>query len=421
VENIPLQADHRSASGPKSDRLASGIVIGIERIRQTQGKLKLGYYPLSPAEARRIRKFLHFDSELASVLDPCAGTGAALSAITDGARARRYGVELDAFRSEAARKALDEVIQGSAFDTHAPVESFSLVYLNPPYDFEIGEGKNQRMERLFLEHVGRWVRAGGVLVMVISFDRVYDCRGVLTLQFRDKAIYRLTEPEAVAYQQVVVFGVRRTRQERQRLTDHAVQQANRKLNDLTRHYEEIPALPEVPDRAYAVPPSPPALIEYRGLPLDLVEDLLETSPAWRQAQRVTHAPKTEFSGRPLTPLHKGHVGLLCTSGLLNGVFGEGKERHVANWESVKVVDKTEEEGEDGRSTVIREKERFSQRLSLLYADGRIALLSEKVPEKASAKENGHAECAPQDGDANLRAANPRHDHERIGPSGPSRG
>jgi predicted RNA methylase len=366
--------------------------------------LKLGYYPLSPAEARRIRTFLHFDNEFASALDPCAGTGAALSALTDGARVRRYGVELDTYRSEEARKALDEIIQGSTFDTHSPVESFSLVYLNPPYDFEIGEGKNQRMERLFLEHVGRWVCAGGVLVMVIPFDRVYDCRGVLTLQFRDKAIYRLTESEAVAYQQVVIFGVRRTRQERQRLTDQAVQQANRKLNDLTRHYKDIPALPEVPDRAYAIPPCPPARLEYRGLPLDLVEDLLATSPAWRQAQRVTHAPKAEFSGRPLTPLHKGHVGLLCTSGLLNGAFGAAKERHVANWESVKVIDKTEEESEDGRSTVIREKERFSQRLTLLYADGRIALLSEKAPEKASGKENGHAECASQDGDASVRPA-----------------
>jgi hypothetical protein len=136
----------------------------------------------------------------------------------------------------------------------------------------------------------------------------------------------------------------------------------------------------------------------------LVEDLLATSPAWRQAQRVTHAPKAEFSGRPLTPLHKGHVGLLCTSGLLNGAFGAAKERHVANWESVKVIDKTEEESEDGRSTVIREKERFSQRLTLLYADGRIALLSEKAPEKASGKENGHAECASQDGDASVRPA-----------------
>src|SRR2546430_1121812 len=75
--------------------------------------------------------------------------------------------------------------------------------------------KNQRMERLFLEHVARWIRPGGVLVMVVPYDRVCDCRTVLTPQFKDKAVYRLTEPEAVAYKQVVVFGVRRTRQERE--------------------------------------------------------------------------------------------------------------------------------------------------------------------------------------------------------------
>ena len=162
---------------------------------RSQAKLKLGYYPLALLEAKRIRSFLSYDSEVASVLDPRAGTRAALRALTDGAAVRRYGVELDAYRSEEARKTLDEVIQGSAFDTHAAVESFSLLYLNPPYDFEIGEGKNQRMERLFLEHVGRWVQPGGVLVMVIPYDRAYECREVLTPQFRDKAIYRPTEPE----------------------------------------------------------------------------------------------------------------------------------------------------------------------------------------------------------------------------------
>lgn len=368
---------------------------------RTQARLKLGYYPLAAPEAQRIARYFQFSDQPASVLDPCAGTGSALCEITASAQVRRYGIELDAHRAEESRKILDELIQGSVFDTHASVESFSMVYLNPPYDFEIGEGKNQRMERLFLEHVGRWVRPGGVLVMVIPYDRIYECRSILTLQFRDKAIFRLTEPEAVAYKQAVIFGVRRTRQERERLNDHAIQQANAKLNDLTRRYSEIPALPNVPDRLYTVPGSPPARIEHRGLPLDLVEDLLLASPAWRQAQRITHAPKNEFAGRPLTPLHKGHVGLLCTSGLLNGVFGEGKDLHVANWESVKVVDKTEEEGEDGESTVIREKERFSQRLTLLYTDGRIALLSEKPSAVPGAKEQIDAERTSENGQADV--------------------
>ncbi len=374
-----------------------------------KAKLRMGYYPLAVAEATRIRNYLQFPHEPASILDACAGTGAALCALSDGAAIRRYGMELDAHRAEEARQSLDEVIHGSAFDTHAPVESFSLVYLNPPYDFEIGEGKNLRMERLFLEHVGRWVRPGGVLVMVVPYDRVYDCRTVLTPQFKDKAIYRLTEREAVTYKQVVVFGIRRTRQERERMSDHAVSQANEKLNDLTWRYDEIPPLPNAPDRCYVIPPSPPVKLEYRGLPLDQLEDLLANSPAWRQAKRITHAPKPEFAGRPLTSLHQGHVALLCTSGMMNGCFGEGKDRHVAYWESVKVVDRREEE-EDG-TTIIHERERFSQRLTLLYADGRIALLSEKASEAPSRKEESDAECASPHGQADVCPAGARLDHE----------
>jgi tRNA1(Val) A37 N6-methylase TrmN6 len=377
-----------------------------------QGRLKLGYYPLPESEAQRMRRFVGFPAELCQALDPCSGTGTALAVLTACASVRTHGIELDAYRATEARNVLDEIIQGSAFDTHAPVESFSLLYLNPPYDFEIGEGKNKRMERLFLEHVARWLKPGGVLVFVLPYDRVYDCRGTLTTQFRDKAICRLTAPESVTYKQVVLFGVRRSRQERERMTDRAVNEGNWKLQQLTRSYDAIPPLPDEPDRQYAVPPAPPARLEYRGLPLDLIEDLLDDSPAWRQAQRITHAPKTEFSGRPLTPLHKGHVGLLCTSGLLNGVFGSDGDRHVAYWESVKVVDRIEEEGERADTTVVREKERFSQRLTLLYADGRIELLSERP----AATKNGDTrdeERTSANGQADLCAPDAGHGDERL--------
>jgi MoxR-like ATPase len=54
---------------------------------------------------------------------------------------------------------LDKVDEG--FDTLAKPESFSLLYLNPPYDSEIGSIGNSRMERLFLEHTFRWWRWRG--------------------------------------------------------------------------------------------------------------------------------------------------------------------------------------------------------------------------------------------------------------------
>jgi len=105
------------------------------------------------------------------------------------------------------------------------VESFSLIYLNPPYDFEIGEEKSQRMEKLFLEHVSRWLKPGGIQVLVVPAKRIAHCTVLLSRHFRDIRVYRLTEPESVRYGQVVVFGVRRTRQERDRLRDAEIIQA----------------------------------------------------------------------------------------------------------------------------------------------------------------------------------------------------
>ncbi len=106
--------------------------------------------------------------------------------------------------------------------------------------------------------------------------------------------------------------------------------------------------------------------------MDEIEDLLPKSSAYRQASAVIFAKQSDVAGRPLTPLHGGHVGLLCTAGMLNGIFGEGKSRHLDDWQSVKLVDKSEEE-EDGK-TVIRENERFSNELTLVFCTGEIAVL-----------------------------------------------
>jgi hypothetical protein len=59
--------------------------------------------------------------------------------------------------------------------------------------------------------------------------------------------------------------------------------------------------------------------------------------------------------------------------MLNGIFGEGRCRHIAHWQSVKVVDRTEEQNEDDTLT-IREKERFANELTLASANGRVTTL-----------------------------------------------
>jgi hypothetical protein len=83
---------------------------------------------------------------------------------------------------------------------------------------------------------------------------------------------------------------------------------------------------------------------------------------------------TVFNTNHLFRQKRGN-GLLTTSGLLNGIFGEGADLHVARWESVKVTDRFEETDENDVMT-IRERERFTQCLTLIYSNGATAILQE---------------------------------------------
>ena len=143
---------------------------------------------------------------------------------------------------------------------------------------------------------------------------------------------------------------------------------------------EIASVKDNPDAKYEVPASDPVVLTNAGIPLDEVEDLLLESAAYRQAARVLLPKLGHARGRPLTPLHGGHVGLLCTAGMLNGVFGEGEDRHIAHWRSIKFTDHWEEEEEDG-SKILHDRERFSHELTLVFADGRTKILTHEKKEE----------------------------------------
>lgn len=128
---------------------------------RSAARLKIGYYPLPESEGVKLRSLLSFNGP-ASVIDPCAGQGTALNLVTRDAPVRRYGIELDTKRARIASCKGIETIHGNTFDAIANPESISLLYLNPPYDSEIGSIGNRRREAVFLEHTYRWLRMEGV-------------------------------------------------------------------------------------------------------------------------------------------------------------------------------------------------------------------------------------------------------------------
>src|SRR5262249_10191570 len=190
----------------------------------------------------------------------------------------------------------------------------------------------------------------------------------LISQFERIGVFRLRHPECVRFKQVVLFGKRKKLHAR---GDYAGAEA---LVRASYHQELIAPLGEQVGERYPVPPSAPATINYTGLPLDVLEDALQRSAAMQNARGVLVHKQQKLTGRPVLPLHKGGVGLLACSGMLNGVFGEGEMRHIAHWRSLKHVDQFTEEGEEEEETIIHKRERFSHELTLADADGTIVEL-----------------------------------------------
>ncbi len=109
------------------------------------------------AEAERLKHCLTFASAFWA-LDPCVGDGVTFNRLLDGVTAHRYGIEIDANRAEQATALGIETLQANTMDVRCAAEAVSLLYLNPPYDWECGEGDNQRLEAVFLDHTCRGSR-----------------------------------------------------------------------------------------------------------------------------------------------------------------------------------------------------------------------------------------------------------------------
>jgi Uncharacterised methyltransferase family (DUF6094) len=231
------------------------------------GRLKLGHYPLPVEEASNLSQLLLAPAPFFAV-DPCAGDGTALLEVTKDFAVQRAAIELDTDRAATAAARGIPTTQGSTFESHLPAGSCSLLYLNPPYDVEVGNHSNQRLELVFLDHCYGWLKTAGVLIFVIPDNALSPCARRLASQFERISIFRLTHPESVRFRQLAVVAIRKKEHHRGD-TRYADQ-----LLRLAYNSEQLPTLgPETIER-YIVPESTAVPIQYRGLPLDAIEDAI---------------------------------------------------------------------------------------------------------------------------------------------------
>lgn len=317
------------------------------------GQVKAGYYPTPAVVVERVKRMLKFPQEFAA-LDPCCGEGDALALLLEGTGGRGYGVELDIGRARAARERLYRAVPGAFELAKVPMRAFSLLFLNPPYDWQINAygARQERKELLFLQDATSRLVDGGVLVYIIP-QTSYDfrvCR-YLDYKYRDLRLWRFPDPEYAQFRQTVLVGVKKERP--------SVSEARaKKLEELARTW--LPVLPEDSGALYEVPPTF-SEVEIRGGALlpEEAEEAVKASPLWQRldAYFAAFGPQRIEPARPPVPLHAGHIGLLLAAGHLDGVVEAGPDTHLVRGrvEQVEIPLDTGEEDEERTLVTYRVK------------------------------------------------------------------
>lgn len=314
-----------------------------------------GFYPAhESAVAMAASRLQPPSGEPFTILDPCAGEGAAIEQLGELLRCPpnlRYAIELDDHRADAVRAALPEghvLAPADCFGCRASWNSFSFIWLNPPFDDAYG---GRRVEDQFLRTGTGWLMPGGVMALVCPEDVVdeySDARRHLTTFYEHVTIVPFPEDHR-QFNEVIVLGHKRRRP------------AVDRNGPTGRKPWEAVAAP--PGFCYQIPPGIGPRVFQKVEPTEAeLQRMLATSPL---RCHLKSPAQTALPSPPL-PLGIGHVALLLASGHLDGlVQAEGKLPHVVRGTSRKhsfVADVTDTENADGTTTT---KTTISERIELV--------------------------------------------------------
>lgn len=303
----------------------------------------MGYYPTPISIVDRIRSYIFAPGHPVNILDPCCGEGLAVRHLVRGWNAVTYGIELDGHRADEARQNLNHVLKCSYTQSRITNGCFSVLFLNPPYDEEtLNDGtvkSSERKEKLFLKDTIKYLKPCGLLAYIIPQPRLEkSIAKILSYRFSEVRVFRFHGGEYEAFRQIVIFGTKKKKAEIDGKTNLYLM----KVRDT-----ELSELPHAGEAIYRLPKAGKVnLFQSTVIDLRELEKEADRSPLWRKLSELSRFAETG-NERPPLPLHQGHIALMLSNGNLDGIVGEGPNRHVVKGKVQKVVVRHQEQTESG--------------------------------------------------------------------------
>jgi hypothetical protein len=300
-----------------------------------ESQAKLGFYPTPDHLVPVIASFISPATVSANFLDPCCGEGEALNLMGLMLAGKTYGVELDKERGLQAKKVVNSLIISDAMRTRVSDNSFSLLFLNPPYDWAVRE-EGERSERLGHQFLLRFTSKlvdREVLVLIVPIHILSRSSTFLSNWYEDIRVYKFPPEDYRVFNQVVLFGRKKPKSMPDEFLKHRVQAIGKGEID-------IPALSMQDTHAYTLLPSQhPQLFFSMDVEEEEAAGLVSKSLLWQDFWKELD-PNIEC--HPIMPLRKGHLAILLAAGYLDGRLTSQGCDLVLKGSTRRVTERTEE-------------------------------------------------------------------------------
>jgi hypothetical protein len=299
-----------------------------------ESEAKGGFYPTPPEEMELILKRLTFEQgKPISIIDPCAGEGDALQLMgkrlkDQGCEVTTYGIELEKGRAIEAEKKLDHVLSCGYEEARMSHESFSAMYLNPPFT----ELQGRRLEEIFLQDLtNEYLPAGGILILNIPQYVLRNLYKTLASRFVDIRVFRFTDNNGNydRFRQVIVYAKRRNkglRSNNERLYKERMEKELLNLSFLDKNaltpLDKLDGL----SVSYQISPAPKAVSLFQSMkvePDDIINSQMASGHYEKAMQRMSSLEITSSARniRPALPLKYTHIAAAIAAGALPESMG----------------------------------------------------------------------------------------------------
>jgi len=337
-----------------------------------------GYYPYPESHLVAMASLFAPSSYGGRLLDPCAGEGRALQHLAEAWRLTPYANELDTDRAAEcqARFGPLQAVQGDLYTLRASLGSFSALWVNPPYTWEMGNSDEKRRELGMLKHSWKWVQPGGFVCWVVYAHHVTpDAASFLAKHSRAVDIWRLPGLHLGEYVHVVVVAQEGNPTEDPALLAQRILQDAAQPRELTLQATPLYSFPQPRNKQRFI-------FAPKVITPELALQAVQADGAQFGAgfQRLLEPPPPVENVRPVVRPRGGQLALVLAAGLFNGIVVQTDTGRAAVRSTVEPIEQLVEGGEvdeTDESTVEREvyRTRPQVTITLLNEQGQVIDMS----------------------------------------------